>query len=165
MPHLLISIGTNHQRIAALSMGMAALRRQAEVSAVSHWYVSAAVGSEAAPYWNAMMALDTPLMPDALKLVLSDVERQAGRVKRDAAGRKSRVVTLDLDIVAIDGVPAAPDLFTLAHMVVPLADIAPQHINPHSSKSAAYHAARLQEWVVRLPSWQGLGAPTPAVKA
>jgi 2-amino-4-hydroxy-6-hydroxymethyldihydropteridine diphosphokinase len=62
-------------------------------------------------YLNQMVALDTLLAPDALLQACHAVEREAGRERRERWGSR----TLDLDLVAYQGVTAATDALTLPH--------------------------------------------------
>jgi 2-amino-4-hydroxy-6-hydroxymethyldihydropteridine diphosphokinase len=62
-------------------------------------------------YLNQMVALDTLLAPDALLRACHAVEREAGRERRERWGSR----TLDLDLVAYQGVTAATDSLTLPH--------------------------------------------------
>ncbi|MFQ3645461.1 MAG: 2-amino-4-hydroxy-6-hydroxymethyldihydropteridine diphosphokinase [Anaerolinea sp.] len=148
---VLVSVGTNYQRVVNIQNGLRWLVARFNNVSVSHWYVSAAVGFQATPYWNSMVGFTTDLDIDALKQQLRAIEDQTGRVRRDERGEKSRVVTLDLDIVAYAGQIVEPMLFEQAHLIVPLADLHPDWIDPCSGHSAYRVAWQHMEAVYRLP--------------
>ncbi len=150
--YVLVSVGTNHQRVVNMQNGLRWLVARFNNVSVSHWYVSAAVGFQAAPYWNSMVGFTTPLDTDALKHQLRAIEDQTGRVRRDERGQKSKIVTLDLDIVAhgVSGIDGA--VFEQAHLIVPLADLHPDWVDPRSGRSAQQLAWMHLETVYRLPN-------------
>lgn len=148
--HVLISVGTNYQRVVNVQNGLRLLMARFNNVRVSHWYVSAAVGFEAAPYWNSMVSLLTSLDSAALKQRLRLIEDETGRVRRDASGAKSKIVTLDLDIVAYAGQIVEAELFEQAHLVVPLADLYPDWRDPRTGRSAHQLAWMQLESIYRL---------------
>lgn len=150
--HVLISVGTNYQRVVNVQNGLHLLMARFNNVRVSHWYVSAAVGFQAAPYWNSMVSLFTPLDTTTLKQHLRLIEDETGRVRRDASGAKSKIVTLDLDIVAYAGQIVEAELFERAHLVVPLADLHPEWCDPRTDCSARQIAWMHLEAVYRLPN-------------
>lgn len=151
MYSVLISVGTNHQRLRHAQRGLALLADTLTLVNASAWYVSAAVELAAAPYWNSMVEGRTHLTPDALKDELRRLEDQTGRVRRDPSGAKSPVVTLDLDIVAVEGRALDADLCRLPHLVVPLADLHPHWRDPTTGYTAQRLAWQHIESLYRMP--------------
>ena len=84
---------------------------------------------EQPPFINAVVALDTGLLPEALLDSLLQIEAAAGRVRAERNGPR----TLDLDLLHMNGVTRADERLTLPHprmaerafVLLPLSDIAP----------------------------------------
>ncbi|PYE51193.1 2-amino-4-hydroxy-6-hydroxymethyldihydropteridine diphosphokinase [Deinococcus yavapaiensis] len=145
----LIALGANlGEPVEALRFARRELAQVGEVEAASRLYRTAPVGGppDQPPYVNAALALRTTLEPRALLSVLLDVERVAGRVRRERWGPR----VLDLDLLAVNDVRmATPDL-TLPHprllerafVLAPLADVAPlwQHPEVHVTVLGALSA-------------------------
>jgi 2-amino-4-hydroxy-6-hydroxymethyldihydropteridine diphosphokinase len=108
------------------------------VAAESAIYASAPVGAaEPQPdYFNAVVAIDTPLSPHALLEALQRIELGAGRTR--VAGTRNAARTLDLDILLFDDLTVDehglhiphPRLQDRAFVVLPLAEIAPDCVVP-----------------------------------
>ncbi|MCL4249228.1 MAG: 2-amino-4-hydroxy-6-hydroxymethyldihydropteridine diphosphokinase [Anaerolineae bacterium] len=129
MPHVYLSIGSNHNAADNLRRGVRLLAEQVSVQAASRVYETAPVGGGSANYLNAALLIDTPLSREALKAQLRQIEAVCGRVRMDAEGRKSKVVALDLDIIVYGDEAPDADLALYAYVAVPMADIAPD-LNP-----------------------------------
>lgn len=128
-----VALGSNlEEPVRQLRDGLAALAALpgTRLIASSSFYRSAPVGYRNQPdFVNAVAAIDTLLDPHALLGALLGIERDHGRV-RDFPNAPR---TLDLDIVAYDGLSLAEAGLTIPHpraherafVVVPLAEIAP----------------------------------------
>ena len=101
------------------------------VVAVSSVYRTPAWGKTDQPdFLNAAALLETALAPEALLDLLLDIEKEAGRERRERWGPRS----LDLDIVTLGDIVCDTQRLTLPHphaaerafVLVPLAEIAPQ---------------------------------------
>lgn len=134
MPHVYLSIGSNDSAADNLRLGVRLLAERVSVQAASRVYETAPVGGGSTHYLNAALLIDTPLSREALKTQLRQIEDACGRVRRDAEGRKSTVVALDLDIVIYGDDTPDDDLTRYAHVAVPMADIAPDLIPAGESK-------------------------------
>ena len=87
-----------------------------ELVAISRFYESVAVrldgpDSDAPPYLNAVALIRTTLTPEALLVLLQDIEAAHGRVRAERWGDR----TLDLDIVDFAGIRRDRDGLTLPH--------------------------------------------------
>jgi len=166
--HVYILMGSNHRPAANLRLGVRALAEIGEVQAVSSVYQSPPAGADESDgphpdsYLNAAVLLVTSLNPEALKARLRAIEDRCGRERQDARGRKSRSVTLDLDIVLfnrdrldIAGSPVPdPDILRHGHVAVPLAEIAPDFIHPETGTTLREIARQFlaTPGLVRLPN-------------
>lgn len=84
----------------------------AEVTAVSPVYETEPVGGpEQDPYLNLVVELDTRRSPHELLALCRELERAAGRERRERWGPR----TLDVDVLWIDGVELADDDLTVPH--------------------------------------------------
>lgn len=155
MPDVYLSVGSNHNADANLPKGIDLLRERVTVVRASSVYESAAAdGVDAAPYLNAALVLQTDLPPEVLKSILIEVENACGRMRRDAQGNKSKVVTLDFDIVLYGDAPTTyqygektyhlphADISQYAHVAIPLAEVAPDAIHPMTQHTFAQMASQ-----------------------
>jgi methylmalonyl-CoA decarboxylase len=124
------------------------------LEAVSHWYQTTPVPPSAQPpYVNGVVRLGGEAEPAALLDLLQTIERREGRER----GEPNAPRTLDLDVIAIDGVvrraPAPilphPRLHERAFVLVPLADVAPGWVHPVLNRT-------VQSLAAALPPGQGI---------
>lgn len=147
---VLIAIGSNVEPAQYLPEATRALERHTaiDLKALSRTYVTAPVGgAEDQPaFHNAAALVETELDPEALRATLRGIEAALGR-ERTADSHAPR--TIDLDIAYYDRRPISlegreiPDDATFAqqHLVVPLADVAPDWEHPRSGETLAAAAA------------------------
>jgi 2-amino-4-hydroxy-6-hydroxymethyldihydropteridine diphosphokinase len=120
------------------------------VLAVSAVYETAPVGNPDDPaFFNAAVALETGMPPIELKeQVLAGIEQQLGR-QRSVDPNAPR--TIDVDISLYDDaildlgkrrIPD-PEIVRYPHIVVPLADLAPDYRHPETGETLAQIAARV----------------------
>jgi 2-amino-4-hydroxy-6-hydroxymethyldihydropteridine diphosphokinase len=139
-----IALGSNlGNSLQTLESAIVSLTQTSAISlqARSHWYQTKAVGPPQPNYLNGCILLTTTLNPHALLQVLLDIEKQFGRVRRERWGPR----TLDLDLLLYgDRILHTPNLqiphphmTERAFVLVPLAEIAPDWIEPVSGKAIA----------------------------
>jgi 2-amino-4-hydroxy-6-hydroxymethyldihydropteridine diphosphokinase len=127
---------------------------QIEVSAVSRWYLTKPVGPPQPDYINGCAVLQTSLAPLDLLSVLQAIETEFGRVRVELWGAR----TLDLDLLLYENqiidLPTLqiphPRMKERAFVLVPLAEVAPDWIEPKSGQSIAVLADRLECSVVKI---------------
>jgi 2-amino-4-hydroxy-6-hydroxymethyldihydropteridine diphosphokinase len=147
-----IGLGGNLGSVrATFTCAIRLLARSGSIEARSELYRSAALGPPQPPYLNAAVLLRTELTPDALLDELLAIERSLGRVRRERWGAR----TLDLDILAIEGVALATDRLVVPHRsllersfaLAPLADVWPEA--PADMSGALERVGRPErvEWV------------------
>lgn len=143
-----LSLGSNVEAERHLSDAVEALRARFGVVAVSLTYRSAAVGFTGAPFLNAAVAFDCDVGHGQLRAWLRGLEDASGR---DRGLPRYADRTLDLDIALwCEGDACATDLaraeFERAHVLAPLADIAPDLREPFT------HATLRERWRQLAPS-------------
>jgi len=135
MTQALLSLGSNQQPEAHLRAAITALRERFPGAVVSPVYRFAAVGFDGPAFLNAGAMIDSDLDIDALNAWLHALEDAHGR---DRSGPRFGDRTLDIDIVYFGAtvregpghlVVPRPDI-RHAFVLKPLADIAPQFVDP-----------------------------------
>jgi 2-amino-4-hydroxy-6-hydroxymethyldihydropteridine diphosphokinase len=110
-------------------------RRGVRIVRRSRWYESAPIPASDQPWFvNGVAVVATDLAPEALLLLLQEVERRFGRQRREV--NAARVIDLDIvaygDLVRADPPPILPHprMHERAFVLLPLADVAPQWRHP-----------------------------------
>jgi 2-amino-4-hydroxy-6-hydroxymethyldihydropteridine diphosphokinase len=160
VPKVAISLGSNlGDRLGNLRFAIERLSRSFSLTAVSSLYLTSPVGGPAQnDYLNAVALIDSDQSPIEILSQLQGIEAAAGRVRQERFGPR----TLDLDLVAVEGVTWAGADLELPHprshqrrfVVEPLIEVWPEA--PLSGGPAASLMRTLQgQQVVRLASqWQ-----------
>lgn len=130
----------------SLAIVEAALKTLAEtpdivLQARSSWYQTKAVGPPQPDYINACALLHVQITPQMLLETLLGIEAQFGRVRRERWGPRS----LDLDLLLYDDLILDTPTLQLPHprmrsrafVLLPLAEIAPNWVEPVSGKAIA----------------------------
>lgn len=146
MTRVYLSLGSNLDPARHLAAALAALRERFGAVAVSPTYRSAAVGFDGAAFLNNAAAFDCPLGHDDLRTWLRALEDASGR---DRSLPRYADRTLDLDIALwCDGQRCSTDLaraeFERAHVLAPLADLAPDVRDPFDGETLAARWQRLR---------------------
>ncbi|MFI8719254.1 2-amino-4-hydroxy-6-hydroxymethyldihydropteridine diphosphokinase [Stenotrophomonas sp. NPDC077464] len=142
MTTVLLSLGSNLQPQAHLHAAVAALRQRFGDIRVSPAYRTAAVGFDGPAFLNNAVALDTEVPLPALDAWLHALEDAHGR---DRSGPRFSDRTLDIDVVFYgDLIVEGPGHLRIprpelkhAFVLKPLADIAPDFIDPVSGLTLA----------------------------
>ena len=139
-----LGIGSNLDTKRNITAGIAALRSEFGEVALSPIYQSPAVGFSGEDFINLAARVETALQPMELKEFLNRLEDTHGR-KRNLPKFSDR--TLDIDILLYDDLylhsPAIvlprPEILHYAHVLKPLADLAPDLVHPVTGKTLAVH--------------------------
>lgn len=142
---VIISVGSNIEKERHFPEAIRLLRghRNIEVKDVSRTYESEAVGgpTDAPPFFNAVVVARTDLGPEELRNELRKIERVLGRV-RTSDKNAPRTIDLDVayyaDLVKDFGEWEVPDpqAASAAHIAVPLAEVAPEWVDPRTGQTA-----------------------------
>lgn len=139
-----IALGSNlGDSRTTLETAVATLANMPEITLLtrSSWYQTKAVGPPQPDYINGCAVLQVKMPPQTLLETLLTVEAQFGRVRRERWGAR----TLDLDLLLYDDLILDTPTLTLPHprmrerafVLVPLAEIAPDWLDPGSQKAIA----------------------------
>lgn len=146
MPRVYLSLGSNLDPERHLDVALRALRERFGALAISPTYRSAAVGFAGAPFLNNIAAFDCDCDHDTLRNWLRTLEDASGR---DRSLPRYADRTLDLDIALwCVGATCTTDLsreeFERAHVLAPLADLAPDLRDPFDGETLAARWRRLR---------------------
>jgi 2-amino-4-hydroxy-6-hydroxymethyldihydropteridine diphosphokinase len=127
---------------------------QIELLGISSWYLTAPIGPPQPDYVNGCATIETSLTPLDLLSVLQSIEAEFGRVRQEVWGAR----TLDLDLLLygdrIIDLPTLqiphPHMCDRAFVLIPLAEIAPNRIEPRSGESIATLAKKVEYTSVKL---------------
>lgn len=135
-----ISLGSNIKPAEHLTKALSILGKVGRVVKQSSIYKTEPLGGKDQPwYLNQVVALDTKLPPEQLLAELKTLEHKLGRQPR---GRwESREIDLDILLYETETIATValqvphPGLTARRCVLVPLAEIAPDAIEPHSGKT------------------------------
>lgn len=139
-----IALGSNiGDSLSTLEATLERLQHTAgiQLTARSRWYRTKAIGPPQPDFINGCALLQVTLTPQDMLQALLNTEAYFGRVRRERWGPR----TLDLDLLLFDDVvldiPGLqiphPHMTERAFVLVPLAEIAPDWIEPISGKTIA----------------------------
>ena len=125
-----------------------------DLIATSSWYKTKAIGPPQPDYVNGCAVLQVQQQPDDLLTLLQGIELQFGRVRTEKWGAR----TLDLDILLYDNLVMNTVNLIIPHsyltqrafVLLPLAEIAPNWIEPISKKAIAQLAKEVDCTGVKL---------------
>jgi 2-amino-4-hydroxy-6-hydroxymethyldihydropteridine diphosphokinase len=147
-----IALGSNlGDSRGTLEQALAALDRNegVRVNRRSSWYRSAPIGPAQPDYVNGCALLEVALAPEALLDVLQATENLFGRVRAERWGPR----TLDLDLILYGPQRIATERLEVPHprmaerafVLLPLAEIAADWIDPVSGRPVGELAAALSD--------------------
>ncbi|MFE1744318.1 2-amino-4-hydroxy-6-hydroxymethyldihydropteridine diphosphokinase [Coleofasciculus sp. H7-2] len=144
-----VALGSNlGDSRAILEAALETLNRTPGITLQAHssWYQTKAVGPPQPDYLNGCALLHVQMQPQQLLETLLGIEAQFGRVRQERWGPR----TLDLDLLLFDdvildtqgeGIPSLhlphPRMRERAFVLVPLAEIAPDWLDPVSGCAIA----------------------------
>lgn len=134
-----IALGSNmgdSQEILAAAIATLANTPGVVIKATSHWYRTKAVGPPQPDYLNGCVIVQIFMLPQLLLETLLAIEEKFGRVRQERWGPR----TLDLDLLLYDDLIVDTPTLQIPHprmrerafVLVPLAEIAPDWVEPIS---------------------------------
>jgi 2-amino-4-hydroxy-6-hydroxymethyldihydropteridine diphosphokinase len=137
-----LGLGSNVDAESNIRSGIAELREIFSRLEISPVYRSEAVGFTGNPFTNLVASVQTELQPLELKEYLNELEDRYGRVRNIP---KFSDRTLDIDILLYDDLRLIcprlelprPEVLHFAHVLKPLADLAPGLLHPVNGTSMA----------------------------
>ena len=148
-----LSLGSNIEPQMNLVRALELLKNAGKLEQVSTVWESESVGAEGPNYLNACALFITPLSQrDLKKQVLLPIEQTLGRQRTE---NRFAPRTIDIDIVLFDNQPGDEKYWEQAFVVVPLAEIHPDYLNPIMHEPISKTAARLRQQVWMEPRPHG----------
>ncbi len=144
MAQALIALGSNlGDSRAILEAAIETLNKKPGIQVKTHssWYETPPLGPPQPNYLNGCALLETEITPEELLTTLLEIEREFGRVRREKWGPR----IIDLDLLLFDNliqqtpqlqVPH-PQMRQRAFVMIPLAEIVPNWIDPITGKTIA----------------------------
>lgn len=144
-----LGLGSNvGERHAFLNAAATAIKHVAGVNVIwaSSVYETDPVGKTDQPkFLNAVLEIETPLLPPVLMAELQRIEQRLGRTTTERWGPRE----IDIDILLYDGLVHADETLRVPHteldkrkfVLIPLREIAPDVVHPISGLTATEMAA------------------------
>jgi GTP cyclohydrolase-4 len=149
MHTVLIGLGSNlGDRQGTILQALQKLRSFAQIDAVSAYYETPPIGVRGPVFLNVAARLRTSLEPEAFEFALRAIETAIGRQRLHELGARP----IDIDILYIDDMIQDFGRFEVPHPyiterpfnLVPLAEIAPEHVDPRRGRTIGELAAALE---------------------
>ena len=136
-----LNLGSNIQPEVNLVKAIQFLSEYGEVQRVSNAWESRSVGAPGPNFLNACLLFVSPYMQVELKeQVIRPIETRLGRVRTE---NKYAPRTIDIDIILFDDQPYRDKFWDDAFVIVPLAEIYPEYLNPLTGEQITQIATRL----------------------
>lgn len=138
---IVIGIGTNISPVENMRSSLYLLGRMVSIQRQSGFWKTPSVGSPGPDFLNAAVLVNTGYILQQLRNeVLRPIESLLGRVRTQDPNAPR---TIDLDPLVIDGTQLDEQLWSYAHMAVPVAELIPDFIDQQSGKRAKDIASEL----------------------
>ena len=155
MNRVFLALGSNIKKEENLAAAVALLQIVCQVDQIASVYETAPVGLTDQPiFWNTAVQISTPLDPIQIKQEIIGVVEK--KLNRQRTKDKNAPRTIDVDIAlfndaVLDFDPGDgrlrhipdPDLLRFLHVMVPVAELAPDMPHPVTRQSLASIAAEL----------------------
>lgn len=140
-----LSLGSNIEPEENLAKTIRLLSKHGEIIKTSSAWESKPVGGTGPNYWNVCVLFKSTADQHELKEnIISEIESQLGRRRSDD---KFAPRPIDIDTILFDGESIRNDSWDLAYVVVPLAEIHPDVVNPLTLEPLHETATRLRREV------------------
>jgi 2-amino-4-hydroxy-6-hydroxymethyldihydropteridine diphosphokinase len=136
-----IALGSNIEPQLNIPEAIDRLSKYVKIMGVSKIWESAAVGDKGPDFLNAAILVHTGLDAESLKQeVLLRIEAQLKRVR---TANKNAPRTIDLDIVTYNKQILDDELWTRAHVALPVSELLPDLHHPQTGEALTLVAQRL----------------------
>ena len=140
-----LNLGSNIEPEVNLPRAVELLSKAGEILKASQVWESEPVGTRGANYLNACLLFRSVHSLVQLKeQVVLPIEAQLGRIRTED---KYAPRPMDIDIILFDDTPVNERVWSLAFVVVPLADIYPGYVIARSGETVLETATRLRREV------------------
>lgn len=137
-----LNLGSNIEPEVNLPRAVELLSKTGEILKASQVWESEPVGTRGANYLNACLLFKSVHSLVQLKeQVVLPIEAQLGRIRTED---KYAPRPMDIDIILFDDTPLNERVWSLAFVVVPLADIYSGYVIAHSGETVLETATRLR---------------------
>lgn len=126
MNDVYLLLGSNIEPEKNIPLALQSLKESTllEVKRISSVWRTSAVGSAADDFLNVAVNIVTSCELNCLKqMVIGEIEKKLGRVRTED---KNAPRTIDLDVVVYDNLILDKEVFTLDHIILPMAEIHPR---------------------------------------
>jgi 2-amino-4-hydroxy-6-hydroxymethyldihydropteridine diphosphokinase len=147
-----VSLGSNINPNPNLVTAVSLLKDSCPIEKLSAAYITPPQGfTDQNDFWNVAVKLSTDLTPITLKhQVLDGIEQKLNRVRDPDNKNAPRTIDLDISLWNDEDFDYGenpwhipdPDILRFAHVVIPLAEIAPDYVHPLEKITLAQIAAR-----------------------
>jgi 2-amino-4-hydroxy-6-hydroxymethyldihydropteridine diphosphokinase len=136
-----LGVGSNIQPQENLPRAINLISKEVTIDKISSVYQTQAVGSHGPDFLNAVVLVRTTLSCEQLKnTVIREIEDTLGRIR---TSDKNAPRTIDIDILIIDDEMYDEDIWELAHLAIPLAELYPDYTHPTTNKPLSHIAEHL----------------------
>lgn len=110
---------------------------------ISTAWETPAVGSPGPNFLNTALLIETDLAPEEFKWqVIRPIEERMGRIR---TGDKNAPRTIDIDIITWEDQVLDANLWSRAHIALPVSSLAPHLVDPVSGKTLEVIAGELRD--------------------
>ena len=140
-----LNLGSNIEPETNLVKAIRLLHQYGDIGKISNAWESRSVGAEAPNYLNACVLFKSTYSQVELKeQITRPIEARLGRERNK---NKYAPRTMDIDIIVFDGESTNEKFWNLAFVILPLAEIHPEYLNPITQERITETAIRLRKEV------------------
>ncbi len=149
---IVLLIGSNIHPVENIRQGISELSKLLPVLGKSSLWETAAFGTSGSNFLNIAVSISTNLDTYEIKYtIIRNIETSLGRIRTED---KFAPRTIDIDII-VDGTNVVePNLWILAYIAVPVAELTPKLVHPAFGKSLFEVAIELKQnsWIQKYPA-------------
>ena len=140
-----LCLGSNIEPEGNIIRAILLLSNHGEIIKTSSAWESEPVGGTGPNYWNVCVLFKSTVdHPELKDTIINEIESHLGRKRSED---KYAPRTIDIDIILFDGESVRNDVWDLAFVVVPLAEMYPDYQNPGTLEPLHETATRLRREV------------------